>query len=48
MKKQKICHYCEGKGYVEIRDCTAEIQREETCVFYEGTGYIIEEKEANN
>ncbi len=34
----KNCRHCEGKGYVEIRDCTGEIQREETCVFCEGTG----------
>ncbi len=36
--QNKKCHYCDGKGYVEIRDCTGEIQREETCVFCEGTG----------
>lgn len=43
MKKQTICHHCEGKGYIQIRDCTGEVQREETCVFCEGTGYLIEE-----
>ncbi len=35
------CTHCEGKGYIEIRDCTAEIQREETCVFCNGTGEKI-------
>ncbi|WP_157951222.1 hypothetical protein [Cyanothece sp. BG0011] len=48
MKKQKPCPYCEGKGYVEIRDCSGEVQREETCVFCEGTGHVIKQKEANN
>ena len=43
MKQQKDCHHCEGKGYIEIRDCSGEIQREETCVFCEGTGQIIQE-----
>ncbi|ACK64670.1 hypothetical protein PCC8801_0581 [Rippkaea orientalis PCC 8801] len=33
-----ICHHCEGKGYSVIRDCTGEIQREETCLFCCGTG----------
>lgn len=34
------CPHCEGKGYVEIRDCTGEIQRSETCVFCNGTGIL--------
>lgn len=34
------CKHCDGKGYIEIRDCTAEIQRQETCSFCEGTGEI--------
>ena len=34
------CHHCEGKGYIEIRDCSAEVQREETCVFCQGTGQV--------
>ncbi|CAD0219605.1 MULTISPECIES: hypothetical protein [Planktothrix] len=42
MKKNKIidqiCPHCQGKGYIEIRDCSGEIQREETCVFCTGTG----------
>jgi DnaJ-class molecular chaperone len=42
MKKTKICHHCEGKGFVELRDCSGEIQREETCSFCEGTGKIGE------
>ena len=44
MKQQKDCHHCEGKGYIEIRDCTGDIQREETCVFCGGTGQAIQEK----
>ena len=32
------CHHCEGKGYIEIRDCSGEIQRSENCSFCEGTG----------
>jgi DnaJ-class molecular chaperone len=42
MKKTKICHHCEGKGFVELRDCSGEIQREEICSFCEGTGKIGE------
>lgn len=38
MPKALLCHYCEGKGYIEIRDCSGEIQREETCLFCSGTG----------
>ena len=40
MKNQNSCHYCEGLGYIEIRDCSGEIQREETCSFCGGLGYI--------
>lgn len=40
-----ICPHCEGKGYIEIRDCSGEIQREETCFFCEGTGELIPEKD---
>ena len=47
MKKKVLCHHCEGKGYIEIRDCTAEIQREETCVFCEGTGKVLSQKTDN-
>lgn len=44
MSKEK-CNHCEGKGYIEIRDCTGEVQREETCVFCKGTGEIEDHKE---
>lgn len=43
-QKEK-CNYCEGKGYIKIRDCTGEIQTEETCVFCNGTGEIEDNKE---
>ena len=39
-KKTKSCHHCEGKGYIQIRDCSGEIQREENCSFCNGTGEI--------
>lgn len=32
------CPHCEGKGFVEIRDCSGEVQRSETCLFCSGTG----------
>lgn len=47
MTKQKSCHHCEGKGYIEIRDCSAEIQREETCSFCGGLGYVREEEKVD-
>ena len=47
MKKQLPCHHCEGKGYIEIRDCTGEIQREETCVFCQGMGQVSSQKVAH-
>jgi DnaJ-class molecular chaperone len=40
ISKSKPCHHCEGKGYIAIRDCSGEIQREENCSFCEGTGKI--------
>jgi DnaJ-class molecular chaperone len=40
-KPQKPCHHCEGKGYLELRDCTGKIQREETCSFCQGTGESV-------
>ena len=40
---QPNCHHCDGKGYIFIRDCSGEIQREETCVFCNGTGTVAEE-----
>jgi len=39
-KMPKPCHHCEGKGYIELRDCSGEIQREENCSFCNGTGKI--------
>lgn len=38
MTDNNICSYCDGKGYVEIRDCTGEVQREETCMLCGGLG----------
>ena len=40
MTNKNSCHHCEGKGYISIRDCSGEIQREETCSFCGGLGYI--------
>jgi DnaJ-class molecular chaperone len=40
ISNSRPCHYCEGRGYIAIRDCSGEIQREENCSFCEGTGYI--------
>ena len=40
-QKTKPCHHCEGKGYIQIRDCSGEIQREENCSFCDGTGIIL-------
>lgn len=40
MTQQKNCHYCEGKGYTEIRDCSGDIQRTERCSFCQGLGYV--------
>ncbi len=39
MTQKKLCHYCQGKGYTDIRDCAGEIQRTETCSFCYGLGY---------
>ncbi|MEG3436168.1 hypothetical protein V0288_03470 [Pannus brasiliensis CCIBt3594] len=39
------CPHCEGKGYYVIRDCTGEIQREETCSFCRGTGVLPDKDE---
>ncbi|MEA5485455.1 MULTISPECIES: hypothetical protein [Pseudanabaena] len=39
-QKTKPCHHCEGKGYIELRDCSGEIQREENCSFCHGKGKI--------
>jgi len=40
----KPCHHCEGKGYIELRDCSGEIQREENCSFCSGTGKIDQDE----
>ncbi|HAC66231.1 MAG TPA: molecular chaperone DnaJ [Cyanothece sp. UBA12306] len=40
-----ICNHCDGQGYIEIRDCTGEIQREETCVFCQGMGQILDDND---
>ena len=40
MKNTKTCHHCEGKGFIELRDCSGEIQREEICSFCEGMGTV--------
>ena len=37
------CPNCDGKGYIELRDCSGEIQREETCSFCGGTGHTDSE-----
>ncbi len=39
-QKSKPCHHCEGKGYIELRDCSGEIQREENCTYCRGTGKV--------
>ena len=44
-QKPKSCHHCEGKGYIQIRDCSGEIQREENCSFCGGTGKLTGTKE---
>jgi DnaJ-class molecular chaperone len=42
MTQNSSCPHCDGQGYVEIRDCSGEIQREETCSFCQGTGFLQE------
>ena len=39
-QKPLPCHHCEGRGYIQVRDCSGEIQREENCSFCNGTGEI--------
>ncbi|MCE2888611.1 MAG: hypothetical protein ACK54J_18330 [Pseudanabaena sp.] len=43
LKTTKPCHHCEGVGYISIRDCSGEIQREENCSFCNGSGKTIDE-----
>ena len=38
MTTKQTCSHCDGQGYVEIRDCTGDIQREETCMLCGGNG----------
>jgi len=38
----KPCKHCEGKGYISIRDCSGEIQREENCSFCNGSGTLTQ------
>jgi DnaJ-class molecular chaperone len=45
MTELPLCLPCEGKGYIEIRDCSGEIQREETCLFCSGTGILKDQDE---
>ena len=45
IKIKKPCHHCEGKGYIELRDCVGDVQREETCSFCGGTGETMEKEE---
>lgn len=40
MNTTQLCRFCEGQGYIEIRDCTGEIQRQENCSYCRGTGEI--------
>ena len=39
--QESSCNHCEGKGYIELRDCAGEIQRTETCSYCEGKGYEV-------
>jgi DnaJ-class molecular chaperone len=43
MTQSSHCPHCDGQGYIEIRDCSGEIQREETCLFCQGRGVLAEE-----
>jgi DnaJ-class molecular chaperone len=42
--EKKTCHHCDGKGYIELRDCSGDIQRTENCSFCEGLGFIKQEE----
>ena len=48
MSDREPCHYCEGKGYTEIRDCAGEVQRTDNCSFCEGLGFCESEEVAEN
>ncbi len=36
----KPCPHCEGKGYIDIRDCSGDIQYSQTCSYCQGLGTI--------
>ena len=40
MVVRNICLHCDGKGYIQIRDCSGEVQHEETCSWCNGSGYV--------
>ena len=44
MVNQDSCLHCDGQGYIEIRDCSGEVQHEETCSWCDGTGENAEEE----
>ncbi len=46
--RRKSCYQCEGKGYLNIRDCSGEIQRTETCSFCSGKGYTDKSSSIGN
>lgn len=41
------CPHCEGRGFIDLRDCSGEVQREETCSFCNGAGRLQNEGEEN-
>ena len=47
-QKSVECHHCEGKGYIEIRDCVGDIQYTESCSFCEGLGSIKTKAKSTN
>ncbi|MDJ0744445.1 MAG: hypothetical protein QNJ32_13940 [Xenococcaceae cyanobacterium MO_167.B27] len=48
MANQTPCHYCDGKGYIDIRDCVGDIQRFENCSFCGGTGFLQNETKSED
>lgn len=48
MKNKTPCNYCDGKGYIDIRDCVGDIQRSENCSFCGGTGFLQGEEAAED
>ncbi|MFW6359616.1 MAG: molecular chaperone DnaJ [Chroococcales cyanobacterium] len=45
MNTAQICPHCEGNGYIQIRDCSGDVQREETCLHCQGTGTLLDSSE---